>query len=327
MKTTSLFTLLLLLVFGLMACGPRSPQFDASGAFEADEVIVSAEVSGRILRFLPREGDTLAAGQEVGAIDAANLELQRAQLEATTVAIGQRTTDAQPQVNVLEQQIRVQQSQLAAQREQLAVWQREQTRLEKLVAAEAAPPKQLDDLNGQMRVLQKQIAAAEAQLGVLQAQIVAQRELVALQNRAVLSEQAPNAQRVAQVADLISRARILNPTAGTVLLAYARAGEMTAPGKALYKIADLRQLTLRAYLTGNQLAQIKLGQTVTVHVDDGQGGFRTYPGQVYWIADQAEFTPRTILTKDERANQVYAAKIRVDNDGLLKIGMYAEITL
>ena len=309
----------------LTACGPDEPAFDASGAFEADEVIVAAEAGGRILSLDVQEGDTLSAGAVVGAIDAEGLELQKAQLEASAAALRDRTTSAEPQVRVLEQQLQVQKSQVAAQRAQLATLERERTRIANLVKAEAATAKQLDDITGQIDVLREQIGAAEAQLGVLRQQIRAQREQVALQNRAVLSEEAPTAKRIEQVADQIDRARIVNPVPGTVLLSYAEPGEVTSPGKALYKIADLRELTLRAYVTADQLAAVKIGQPVEVLVDDGAEGYRSYTGTLSWIADKAEFTPRTILTKDERANQVYDTKIRVPNDGYLRIGMYGEV--
>lgn len=325
MKIAVIFSTLLLA--SLWSCNNANQAFDAAGAFESEEVLVSAEAAGRILQLNVQEGDTLAANEIVGAIDAHNLELQKEQLEAGTAALQDRTLEAQPQVNVLEQQLRVQQNQVAALQEQIRVLMRERTRLEKLVAAEAATSKQLDDLNGQISVQEKQLAAAEAQQEVLRTQIKSQREITALQNRAVLSEQSPNNKRISVIEDQIRRAQIINPVAGTVLLTYARQGEVTAPGKALYKIADLSQLTLRAYVTGDQLAQIKLGQNIPVFVDNGQGDYRNYSGRLYWISSKAEFTPRTILTKTERANQVYAVKIRVPNDGYLKIGMYGEIKL
>jgi HlyD family secretion protein len=311
----------------LASCGGNGEDFDAPGVFEGEEVLVSAEAAGRILELNANEGDTLAQGDTIGAIDAGNLTLQKEQLEAVSAALQDRTVEAQPQIDVLARQRQVQENQLAALREQLRTLNREKARVERLVAAEAATAKQLDDLAGQASVQEKQVAAAEAQLAVLDAQIAAQRRQEALQNRAILSEQSPNAGRISIVEDQIRRARIVNPATGTVLTTYARAGESTAPGKALYKIADLRELTLRAYVTGDQLAGLKLGQSVAVFTDDGQGGYRQYAGKLYWISAKAEFTPRTILTKDERANQVYAIKVRVPNDGYLKIGMHGEIKI
>jgi HlyD family secretion protein len=176
----------------------------------------------------------------------------------------------------------------------------------------------LDDINFQVASLGKQMA-------VTQQQIAVQKNTVASQNRSILSEGAPLEKRAAQLQDQLQRASIVNPVAGTVIAKYAEAGEITATGKALYKIADLSVMNLRAYITGSQLSQVKLGQQVQVMVDDGTDRYKTYPGTITWISDKAEFTPKTIQTKDERANLVYAVKINVKNDGYLKIGMYGEV--
>ncbi len=325
MKIRHLFFIVFLLQ--LSSCGQQESPADAAGAFEAEEVIVSAEATGRILTFELQEGDILLHNDTVGSIDAGLLQLQGDQLRAADAALDERRVDSRPQIEVLTQQLQVQRRLIAAQRAQLEWLRGEKERFEKLVAAEAAPTKQLDDISGQYRSQQEQLAAAEAQLTVISSQIVAQREQERQQNRAILSERGPNAQRLRQVEEQIARSRIINPIDGTVLTTYAHAGEMTAPGKALYKIADLRNLSLRAYVSGSQLATIRLGQEVAISVDDGQGGSRAYTGKIYWIAAKAEFTPRTILTKDERANQVYALKVRVPNDGFLKIGMYGELRL
>lgn len=325
MKIHHLFFIVSLLQ--LSSCGQQDSPADASGAFEAEEVIVSAEAAGRILTFDLQEGDQLSRNDTVGSIDAELLQLQGDQLRATDAALEERQVDSRPQIEVLTQQLQVQRRLIAAQRAQLAWLAGEKERFEKLVAAQAAPAKQLDDISGQYNGQQEQLAAAEAQLAVINSQIVAQREQAQQQNRAILSERGPNAQRLRQVEEQIARSRIINPIDGTVLTTYAHAGEMAAPGKALYKIADLRSLNLRAYLSGSQLAAVRLGQEVNVAVDDGQGGVRAYTGKIYWISAKAEFTPRTILTKDERANQVYALKVRVPNDGFLKIGMYGELRL
>jgi HlyD family secretion protein len=196
----------------------------------------------------------------------------------------------------------------------------ERDRTERLVKADAATGKQLDDLNAQVDVLQKQ-------MDVTQQQIAVQRSNIATQNRSILSESAPLQKQAAQVEEQISKARVVNPVSGTVITKYAEQGEVTAPGKALYKIANLSTLTLRAYITGAQLSQLKLGQQVKVLVDNGADQYRTYSGTIYWISDKAEFTPKTIQTKEERANLVYAVKVRVKNDGYLKIGMYGEVQL
>ncbi|MCC7244796.1 MAG: HlyD family efflux transporter periplasmic adaptor subunit [Saprospiraceae bacterium] len=321
MKNIAFFTLLLLLA----ACGNSNKGHDASGVFEAREVIISAEAAGVLRQFSINEGQQLGAGQQVGSIDCGQLDLQKAQITATESALRLRTTEAAPQVRVLNEQIALQQSQINTQREQLRVVQVEQARLQKLVAAKAAPAKQLDDVNGQVAVLEKQIAAAQTQVKVLQQQIKAQEESAGIMNRGILSEEQPLGARKAQLDDQIRRCTVINPIKGTVLSKYVEAFEMAAPGKALYKIANLDTLTLRAYVTGDQLAQIKLGQSVQVKVAQGDNPAKDYTGVINWISDKAEFTPKTIQTSDERANLVYAVKVATPNDGFLKIGMYADV--
>lgn len=185
----------------------------------------------------------------------------------------------------------------------------------------------MDDVEGQIDVLKKQIEATESQVSVLNQQIKSQQLQVSIQNRGVLSERKPLEERIAQMDDQLQRCSITNPIDGTVLVKYATTDEMTATGKALYKIANLSTLTLRAYITGDQLAKIKLNQPVKVFVDNGKETYKEMSGIVTWIASKAEFTPKTIQTKDERANLVYATKIKVKNDGYLKIGMYGEVKL
>jgi len=176
-----------------------------------------------------------------------------------------------------------------------------------------------------VNVLKEKIVAAKTQLNVLQSQINSQRRSVAIQNRGILSEKEPMEKKVALIQDQLNKTLIKNPVSGTVLTKYAEENEFTATGKALYKIANLSTMKLRAYITGNQLSQVKLNQPVKVKVDDGKGKYRVLPGTITWISDKAEFTPKTIQTKDERANLVYAVKINVANDGYLKIGMYGEV--
>ncbi len=306
---------LLLIISGLLlsSCKNGNNNFDASGTFEADEVIVSSELGGKLILLNIDEGSVLAKDSIVGVVDAGNLSLQKEQVEASIESLREKTADVGPQVQLLENQLQVQQSQL----DNLL---HEKQRVENLIKADAATGKQLDDINAQVDVVKKQ-------MGVTRQQIQVQRSNVATQNRSVLSESKPLSKRVAQIEDQLKRASIVNPVSGTVITQYAEEGEITAPGKALYKIADLSFITLRAYLSGNQLAQVKLGQTVKVMVDDGKGGYREMPGSIIWISDKAEFTPKTIQTKEERVNLVYAVKIKVKNDGLLKIGMYAEMKI
>jgi len=293
------------------ACNSNKIKTDASGVFESDEVIVSAEQSGKILSFPVKEGDTIRRGAIIGDIDMSNTVLQKQQIQATIQSLKNKTTDPEPQVELAKKQVAVLQSQLAQQL-------REKTRTENLLKADAATQKQLDDINASIDQLRKQISVSQQQVSLYQSNI-------ATQNRTVYSEQDPLEKSVAQIQDQINKGKIVNPIKGTVLTKYALEGEMTTMGKALYKIANLDTLTLRAYITGSQLTGVKLGQTVKVYTDDGAKNYKEYGGQVSWISDKSEFTPKTIQTKDERANLVYAVKIRVKNDGYLKLGMYGEV--
>lgn len=297
----------------MISCNRNRFEFDASGTFEADEVIVSSEVGGRIQAFSIEEGQTLPAGKAVGRIDAENLALQKDQVEESIKALKQKTTELAPQIKLLEDQLSVQETQLKN-------LLHEQNRTENLLKQDAATGKQLDDINYQIEVLRQQIQVTKQQMAV-------QRSNVSTQNRSVLSEREPLQKRVAQLNDQLNRATIVNPINGTVLTKYAESGEVTSVGKALYKIADLSFVNLRAYVTGSQLANIKLNQKVKVFVDKSEDDYRELSGVITWISDKAEFTPKTIQTKEERANLVYPIKIKVKNDGYLKIGMYGEVLL
>jgi HlyD family secretion protein len=313
------------LLLSIVACKPEAPKFDAVGTYEAKEVIVSSEVAGRILTFDVKEGDALAIGKVIATIDPLSIELQKEQITATMTAIGEKSNDATPQVAVLTEQINAQRQQIAVQKQQLSVLQKEQHRFEALVKADAATPKQLDDITGQISVVNRQIEAAESQIKVVERQIQTQKDVVALQNKGISSEKLPLEKRLKQLDDQIARTRVVNPLAGVVLTKYAEVGEITTAGKPLYKVADMTEMTLRAYVQGSQLGQIKLGQKVRIRLDDGADKSREVVGTINWIASKAEFTPKTIQTKDERANLVYAVKIGSVNDGSLKIGMYGEV--
>jgi HlyD family secretion protein len=295
----------------LAACNGNGNDFDASGTFEADEVIVSAEAGGRILSLRIEEGMTVGKDSVIGAIDAESITLQKEQVEASIEALGEKTSDSGPQIRMLQDQLAVQQSRLNN-------LLHERTRTENLIRADAATQKQLDDINAQIDMLRKEMAVTQQQVNV-------QRSNINTQNRSILSEGKPLSKRAAQLDDQLQKASIINPVNGTILTKYAEQGEITSPGKALYKIADLSTITLRAYISGSQLSQVKLGQNVKVLVDDGKDKYKELPGIITWISDKAEFTPKTIQTKDERANLVYAVKIKVKNDGFLKIGMYGEV--
>ena len=308
-----LLVTIIILSAGFTSCKNNGNKFDASGTFEAEEVIVSSEIPGKLLSFTVKDGSLLGKDSVVGLVDAANLSLQKEQIEASISALNQKTADVTPQVQLLYDQLKVQQTQLQN-------LQHEKTRIENLLKADAATGKQLDDISFQIEALQKQMAVTRQQVAV-------QVNNVNTQNRSILSESAPLQKRAAQLQDQLQRSNVTNPINGTVLTKYVQAGEIVGAGKALYKIADLSTLNLRAYVTGDQFSKIKLNQPVKVMIDDGKDKYKEYAGTVTWISDKSEFTPKTIQTKEERSNLVYAVKINVKNDGLLKIGMFGEVKL
>lgn len=307
------------LIFGIAtvilinACGKGKTGYDASGNFEADEVIVSAEQTGEILSFSVKEGDKLTTGQTVGQIDVAIPTLQKEQVQASINALKEKTHDPVPQTELVKKQLLVQEAQLQQQ-------YHERTRTENLVKSDAATQKQLDDINAL-------IVQLERQLNVTRQQLALNTSNTSTQNRTILSEKAPLEKSLAQYAEQIHKGQIINPIDGVVLLKYALQGEMATVGKPLYKIANIDTLYLKAYVTGVTLPQIKLGQVVTTRIDQGEKHYKSYPGEITWISDKSEFTPKTIQTKNERANLVYAIKVRVKNDGYLKIGMYGEMLI
>lgn len=303
-KIISLTSLLI-----LSACSPKNT-YDASGNFTADEVIVSAQQTGQLIAYEVEEGKTLTEGQKVGQINVEVLKLQKEQVEATISSLKEKTLSPADQVALIRSQYEVQKAQLDQQ-------QRELARVQQLVAGGAATQKQLDDLTAIVDQLHKQLAVTQNQLRVSLTNINTQ-------NRNVMSQEAPLQKNAEAVQVQINQGEIINPIMGTVLVNYALKGEMQTFGKPLYKIANMETLTLKAYITGDQLTQIKLGQQVTVRTDAGEGKQRTYEGEITYIASKAEFTPKTIQTKSERANLVYAIKVKVKNDGYLKIGMYGE---
>lgn len=281
-----------------VACG-RGGDFDATGTFEATEVTVSAEAAGRILSFDIEEGDDLVAGEQIGAIDTVQLYLQKMQLERQQASVRSSRPDIAKQVSSL--------------REQIAKQQTERRRVENLLRDGAAATKQLDDIDSQLKVLQRQLDAQLSTLGNNAASIDENSSAIELQ--------------IAQVEDRLAKCRLASPIAGTVLAKYAEAGELASVGRPLMKVADLGRIYLRAYFTSDQLAELTLGRPVTVTADFGGDERFEYPGRVTWVASESEFTPKTIQTRDTRANLVYAAKIAVENDGRLKIGMYGEVKL
>lgn len=278
-------------------CGPKETDADAQGTFEATEVIVSAEANGKLLALRIEEGQEVKAGESVGYVDSTALHLNKLQLVQNQRAVLAGRQNVQTQLESL--------------RRELANALADQKRIENLVKGQVASQKQLDDAN--------------LRIDVLKAKIDAQENLLNTGNTALSEQGKTIAAQLNVVEDQLRRCRVINPVNGTVLTKYSEAFEMTAVGKPLYKVADLTQMTLRAYVTHDQQSKLKIGQKVKVLVDDGDEAMREYEGTIQWVNDKAEFTPKTIQTKDERANLVYAVKMAVKNDGRIKIGMYGEV--
>ena len=281
------------------ACGRDSEIYDASGSFEATEIIVSSEVGGKILEMNIEEGDSVKGGAVLGQIDTVQLWLKKRQILATVRALEARRPELRKQIAAIEEQISVQ--------------TREKERIERLLKAGAATGKQLDDVNASISILTKQLDAQRSSLANTSGGLTEDASALMIQ--------------ADQLDDQLKRSRITSPITGTILTKYAEAGEVTGAGKPLFKIADMDRMILKAYITSDILTQVKQGQSVKVYADFGEEGSREYEGKIVWVSDKAEFTPKTIQTKDERANLVYAVKIAVKNDGHLKIGMYGGLSL
>ena len=295
MKKTMLTTAAAIL---LAACGNNEKEYDATGTFEATETTVSAEQSGTLMRFDVSEGDEIAAGREVGLVDTTQLWLKIQQMGATKAVYQSQKPDMEKQI--------------AATRQQLAKAKTEQQRYEELVKDGAAPRKMLDDATSQVAVLQKQLDAQVSTLNTQLSTLNSQLSTVDVQ--------------VSQLRDQLEKCHIVTPIAGTVLEKYVEQGEFVATGKPLFKMADVQHMFIRAYITSAQLQSIKIGQQAKVFADYGDGQRKQYEGKVTWISSRSEFTPKTILTDDERADLVYALKVAVKNDGYIKIGMYGEVS-
>jgi HlyD family secretion protein len=283
----------------LFACGSKSYQFDASGVFEVTEIMVSAQANGEIIQFDIMEGNVVDANSPIGYIDTTQLFLKKKQLLANIKTVESRVSDVSKQIAALQQQIATQKV--------------EQKRFETLVNVGATPQKQLDDIAAQIAVMEKQL--------------LAQTELLENSNRSVSGETAGLMAQIAQIDDQIRKSVISSPIDGVVLSKYAEQGELAMQGKSLFKVADIETMKLRVYITADQLTSIKIGQQVNVFADQGKSERREYSGTIIWISDKAEFTPKTIQTRDERANLVYSVKIAVRNEGYIKKGMYGEIKL
>lgn len=288
----------ILSAIGAIACSNET-EFDAQGTFEATEVVVSAEAAGRILNFDVEEGTRVAAGELIGTIDSVQLDLQRKQLQAQQSALLASRPDVKAQVASLKEQIAKQHAELQ--------------RVENMLRDGAATTKQRDDIEAQIRILDGQLSATLSTLD---------------KNTATINDNAAALEaQIELLNDRIGRCRIVSPVSGTVLVKYAEAGELATSGKPMMKVADLDNIYLRAYFTSDQLADIKLGDKVTVTANFGGKKRYDYEGCITWISSESEFTPKNIQTRDSRANLVYAVKIAVENDGRLKIGLHGEVTL
>ena len=281
----------------LNACGRKERQYDATGVFEATETTVYAEQTGALLTFNVEEGDTVGQNREVGLIDTTQLWLKMKQAEAMK--------------SVYQSQKPEQEKQIAVTRQQLAKAKQDQQRYKELVADGAAPAKMLDDANSQVEVLQRQLDAQLSSLRVNTNALDKQMDATDVQAE--------------QLRDQIRKCHILVPSKGTVIEKYVERGEFVSAGKPLFKMADTENMFIRAYVTSAQLENIKTGQKATVFADYGNGGKKEYEGRVTWISSRSEFTPKTILTDDERADLVYAVKVAIKGDGYVKMGMYGEV--
>jgi HlyD family secretion protein len=281
----------------LLGCNNGNHKYDASGTFEATETIISAEANGKIMTLTVNEGDVLEAGEQLGYIDSTQLHLTKLQLLQSQKAILSGKPDIKAQLEALQRELENALS--------------DKKRIENLVKGDVASQKQLDDATTRIAVIEARIAAQKSALTTTTTTLSEQSQTIAVQ--------------LAQVEDQLKKCKIINPIQGTVLATYAQPYEMISAGRPIYKIADLSAINLKAYISSDQFINVKLGQTVKVLVDAQEGGVKTYEGTVEWINSKAEFTPKTIQTKNERANLVYAIKVKVKNDGLLKIGMYGEV--
>jgi HlyD family secretion protein len=288
MKTT----LTLFILISLISCSKNNEKADGYGNFEATEVTISAEANGKIDYLKLEEGDILEPNMQVGLVDTTQLYFNKQQLIASKSTVLSKSSNVLSQINVLK--------------EQLKTTLTEQKRIQNMFAENAATKRQVDEVVGKVNVLQEQIKS----VGTQNAPIVNEAQSIDIQ--------------IEKSNDQIQKSKIINPIKGTVLAKYAEPNEVTAFGKPLYKIADISEMTLRVYVSETQLAQINVGQTVTVKID-AEKGMKSYPGTISWIASTAEFTPKIIQTKEERANLVYAVKVKVKNNGSLKIGMPAEM--
>ena len=301
MKSTKVFSgyylIVLLLLTFLSSCKNNDTEVDCSGTFESTEILVSSETAGKIVQLNIEDGQEVKTGEVLGLIDTVQLYLKKVQLQSSIKALQNRRPDLD--------------SQLAGLRQQIETAKRERSRFENLIKANAANQKQLDDINAQIQLLEKQLNA--------------QQTLLKNNNEGISNESSAMVLQMEQLDDQLKKSYITSPINGTILVKYAEPGELAIPGKALFKLADLKRMFLKAYVTTDQLSKIKIGQEVNVVSEFGESDIKKYKGKISWISSKSEFTPKTVQTRDERANLVCAIKVLVENDGFLKIGMYGGV--
>ncbi len=294
----SLRIILVITVFGISSCSKEEKGYDASGSFEAEEIMISSEANGKIEELNFEEGEVLQIGDTLGRVESTQLELKLKQFEAQLSAILSKKPDIQKQIASLDEQIKNLES--------------EKIRFKNLVASGAGNQKTVDDIQAKIVLIEKNKEALISNLSISTTGIEKEAQVIQTQ--------------IDQLKDQIDKTTIINPIDGTVLVKYAYENEITSFGKPLFKMANLDEMILKVYVSGNQFSVIKLGQKVQVSTDDGSGGKKMVEGRISFISDKAEFTPKTIQTKNERANLVYPIKIKVKNDGTYKIGMYGEVS-
>ena len=303
--------LLTALIFAITSCSDNQKEYDATGTFEATEVTVAAKSSGELKRFTLNEGENLKANQVVGNIDAYELQQKQDELTAVLQQLdATASSTSSRQLNLKEQ--------LASLSQQITHEQQEQKRFAELVKDGAVPRKQLDDINNQIQVLQRQYEATRNQIQSNNSSLEKQISAIQAQKQGVMAQKR-------QIEEKINNTQVFSPLQGTVLEKYVEQGEFVSIGKPLFKVADTNKMFIRAYITSKQLKSVKVGQKATVFADYGNGQKKQYNGVVTWISNRSEFTPKTILTDDERADLVYAIKIQFANDSYAKIGMYGEV--
>lgn len=298
-KHTGYLSVLFVFSFFVFSCQNDDNEMDASGTFESVEVMAASEVTGKVISLQLEEGQVVKEGDLLGVVDSTQLYLKKKQMEASIAAINNRKPDIKKQLAVIHQQLKTAKN--------------EKVRIDKLLKADAVNEKQGDDIEAQIAVLEKQADALQTSLSASSESISSEEEALRMQ--------------LAQLQDQLNKCRLTATVSGTVLMQYIEQGEIVTPGKPLYKIADLNDMYLKAWFSGAQLSEIKTGQQVKVYSDAGEDNFKEYPGVISWISSESEFTPKTIQSRDERSNLVYAVKIRVKNDGFLKIGMYGGVKL